>query len=164
MHLVYTVAAPIILGASMASAAWCHDSVSCFVGGPDLCSTVCIRQGSPAGGACVDRTGCPGNSLCACKSGKRDDEVFDGDAAILEYLQLFEEFGNLEAVDETVADDDSEAEVETDGGDLEAREMEKRSICCSLPNPTGGLCCELHCAYIGKPGGQCSGNNVCTCN
>ncbi|KID83890.1 Defensin domain protein [Metarhizium guizhouense ARSEF 977] len=38
----------------------------------------------------------------------------------------------------------------------EGKVFETRSICCSFPDPVGGLCCDDHCSKIGKPGGQCT--------
>ncbi|KAE8327869.1 hypothetical protein BDV39DRAFT_204585 [Aspergillus sergii] len=137
------VIATFVVCSSLADA-FCHDSISCMVGGDNVCNNVCVRQGNPNGGRCLPRDGCPGNDICACyPQSKRSDEVIDGDASIREVLK---DFGI-----------DGEAEKA-----LNARE--KRSISCNFPDPFGGLICENHCAYIGKPGGQCSSEKVCTCN
>ncbi|KAF7555463.1 hypothetical protein G7Z17_g2128 [Cylindrodendrum hubeiense] len=132
----------IAMCASMVSA-WCHDSVSCAVGGNTVCNEVCVRQGNPNGGRCMPRDGCSGNTICACYPRKRSDKQIDGDEVLLEVME------------ETVV---PPSNVE------ERNPLEKRSVCCSLPGSWAGACCEAHCDYIGKPGGQCSDKNVCTCN
>ncbi|KAE8153691.1 hypothetical protein BDV25DRAFT_136630 [Aspergillus avenaceus] len=131
---------------STLASAFCHDSISCSVGGDKVCNNVCVRQGNPNGGRCLPRDGCPDDEICACyPQSKRSDAVIDGDEALRGVL---EEYG-----------------VKGDLPELATRdEVEKRSICCSFPDPYGGLCCEDHCSYIGKPGGQCSDKGVCTCN
>ncbi|OGM48287.1 Defensin domain protein [Aspergillus bombycis] len=142
--------ATFIVCSSLAEAL-CHNSLSCLAGGNDGCNKVCERQGNPKGGRCLPRDGCPGYTICACyPKSKRSDEVIDGDLAIREVLK---DFGI-----------DDAAETETTG-ELDARgTLEQRSVCCSLVPPAQGLCCEAHCDYIGKNGGQCSDKGVCTCN
>ncbi|RYP11821.1 hypothetical protein DL765_007587 [Monosporascus sp. GIB2] len=129
---------------------FCHNSISCLIGGDSVCNNVCVRQGNPSGGRCMPRDGCPGYSICACyprSKDKRDDAVIDGDEVINEVLK---DVGLTDLTDRAEARDVSD--------------VEKRSICCSLVPPFKGLCCENHCAYIGKPGGQCSSKDICTCN
>ncbi|KAE8372111.1 hypothetical protein BDV26DRAFT_286228 [Aspergillus bertholletiae] len=150
MRFIGGILATLAVGSSLAEA-FCHSSISCALGGNDVCNNVCVRQGNPNGGRCLPRDGCPGDDICACyPKSKRSDEVIDGDATLHEILK---EYG--------VEGDTPKAIKES----LNSRsEVEKRSICCSFPNPWGGLCCEDHCSYIGKAGGQCSDKSVCTCN
>ena len=94
----------------------------------------------------MPRDGCPGNDICACYPKKRSDELIDGEAGVREImndLTVGKELEKLKARDPSV---------------------DKRSICCSFPDPFGELCCEDHCDYIEKPGGQCSDKGVCECN
>ncbi|KAB8231342.1 hypothetical protein BDV23DRAFT_171622 [Aspergillus alliaceus] len=131
---------------SSVASAFCHSSISCAVGGDKVCNNVCVRQGNPNGGRCLPRDGCPGDDICACyPQSKRSDEVIDGDDALRKVLDDYQVLGDFE--------------------NIKARDdVEKRSICCNFPQPFGGLCCEDHCSYIGKPGGQCSSEGVCKCN
>lgn len=142
-----TIVTPLLASATLASA-FCHNSISCMMGGDSTCNNVCVRQGNPNGGRCLPRDGCPGYDICACyPNNKRSDEMIDADEPLREALK------NMGIEEDTVEK-------------LEARDasLDKRSICCSFPDPWGGLCCEDHCSYIGKPGGQCSDKGVCTCN
>lgn len=149
----------------------CWPSISCHNGSDDTCNRVCIRQGNPKGGRCVPRDGCPGSNICACFPRKRSADVVDGDEALINDPAFVNEmFGSGTIPDERrsdgeaskglVARSDAEAAVQ----DTVARGVEARSLCCSLLPPFKGECCDQHCARIGKPGGQCSEKDVCTCN
>ncbi|EAW11924.1 Defensin domain protein [Aspergillus clavatus NRRL 1] len=136
-----------LLAALPLASALCHNSISCALGGDNVCNNVCVRQGNDNGGRCLPRDGCPGYDICACyPRSKRSDEVIDGDAPLREVLK---DMGVEDVVNKVDARD---------------VKLDKRSICCSFPDPWGGFCCEDHCSYIGKPGGQCSDKKVCTCN
>lgn len=150
MKLILAVA---IAYASMASA-FCHNSVTCTFGGNDLCNWTCKRDGNPSGGRCLPRDGCPGYDICACyPKSKRSGEVIDGDETLNEVFKpVFQMIDDMSDVANNVEERSEESSVE------------KRSVCCSLLDPFKGLCCEAHCDYIGKNGGQCSDKGVCTCN
>lgn len=158
MHFtISAVVATLITGASLVSAQDCSSVVCVF--GDAACSRVCELQGKTAGGKCVQRDGCaPGDQICVCGAKKRS--IIDGDELFTKTLEgagvsaeefidgVFEEdVGNNEGVDEKR--DES---------------LTKRSVCCSFPDPAGGLCCESHCQLIGRrEGGQCTADNVCVC-
>ncbi|KAM3456600.1 hypothetical protein MY3296_001555 [Beauveria thailandica] len=167
--------------------ATCHNSVACLIGGDEMCSKVCVRQGNPRGGRCLPRDGCPGFTICACypKTKRGNDEgiaTVNGDDA---EARLWEEEvrpGIAPYVAERDLDrrEVREAAVEAALRDVSGTDDEHageaapaaalvatRSFCCSLLPPAKGLCCDSHCTYIGKPGGQCQDKGhgeVCYCN
>lgn len=152
-----------LLAVVSVASAICHDSISCEVGGDVACNTVCTRQGNPSGGRCVPRDGCPGFSLCACYPRKRSAGITDGDAIIYDILPA------LGTVDPAATENQGNEARSEDVNKVRSEDesLEKRSVCCSLIPPAKGLCCDSHCNYIGKPGGQCVGegdNQICTCN
>ncbi|KAJ6437717.1 arthropod defensin domain-containing protein [Purpureocillium lavendulum] len=145
-----------LASASLASAL-CMPSLTCEELSPaadKACNGVCIRQGNPKGGRCLPKDGCPGANICACFPRKRaiydrstdteDGPAYeDGDALLRRDLEATLDAGRPLADNVTLAD---------------------RSICCiNLPGYSG-LCCEAHCRKIGKPGGSCTPQNICTCN
>lgn len=145
--------AAVIAYATMVTAI-CHNSAACLVGGNGVCDWTCKRQGNPSGGRCLPRDGCPGYDICACYPKKRSNtasnEAVEGDEVLRDLLEpVFQALG------------DEETDVEKRSED---NAVEKRSVCCSLVPPFKGLCCESHCTYIGKMGGQCSDKDVCVCN
>jgi hypothetical protein len=142
------------------ASAWCHDSITCAIGGSSACDLVCKRQGNPRGGRCAPRDGCPTNTICACYSMKRDDGVIDGDDGVKDMLAPIFSIFQKDEVEEVPEKRSEDMKVV----DIAARDVERRSICCSLSDPWKGFCCESHCTYIGKLGGQCSKDNVCKCN
>ncbi len=161
--------------ASTASAI-CHNSIACLTGGDEMCSKVCYRQGNNNGGRCAPRDGCPGFTICACYPQKRDDTHAVRDAE--EQLWADEVKPGIAPY---VADEDLEkrevreaavdAALRDVGSDVAARDeaapLMTRSFCCSLIPPASGLCCDNHCTYIGKKGGQCKDRgdgDVCYCN
>lgn len=163
----------VALALTSTASALCHNSISCILGGDSTCNNVCVREGNPNGGRCLPRDGCPGYTICACYPRKRGGDQIDGEQKIWEdevkpALAAFtseEELAKPE-VYKNVMEAAIKGIVET--GDVQARAtLDARSICCSLLPPFSGLCCENHCSYIGKPGGQCKdlGNGeVCSCN
>ncbi|RYP41861.1 hypothetical protein DL767_000690 [Monosporascus sp. MG133] len=169
MQIFRSVLATFALYTALAEG-FCRPSISCVIGGDSVCNNVCIRQGNPSGGRCLPRDGCPGHDICACyprSKDKRDDAVIDGDEVI---NQVLKDVGLTDLPDKAETRDVSGVEAEAgdvSGVEAETRDVsgvEKRSICCSLLPPFKGLCCENHCAWIGKPGGQCSSKDICTCN
>lgn len=168
--------------ASTASAI-CHNSIACLTGGNEMCSKVCVRQGNPSGGRCAPRDGCPGFTICACypKKKRGDDGAAAAEAMLDAEEQLWEEevkAGIAPYVDgeDLEKREVREAAVEAALRDIadtgvevraEAPPLVARSFCCSLIPPASGLCCDNHCTYIGKPGGQCQdkgSGDVCYCN
>ncbi|KAJ3497390.1 hypothetical protein NLG97_g1950 [Lecanicillium saksenae] len=161
--------------ASTASAI-CHNSIACLTGGDEMCGKVCVRQGNPNGGRCAPRDGCPGFSICACYPKKRDDgaPAVDGeqqlwDDEVKTMIAPYVDEADLDKPE--VRDNAVEAalrDIEEDSSDVQARSaLTTRSTCCSLLPPFSGLCCDDHCTYIGKPGGQCQDKghgDVCYCN
>ncbi|KAK3186716.1 hypothetical protein K4F52_004462 [Lecanicillium sp. MT-2017a] len=153
---ISAIFATILAGASLAYAAEDCSSVVCIFG-DSACSRVCELQGKLAGGKCVQRDGCaPGDQICVCGAKKR--EVIDGDDLLKKTL---ESAGTTvdKFIDTVFAegDEDNKEEKRDDS-------LDKRSVCCSFPDPAGGLCCEAHCQLIGRlEGGQCTANNVCVC-
>lgn len=143
--------------ATMASAL-CHNSPTCLIGGNDLCNWTCVREGNPSGGRCLPRDGCDGYNICACyPKSKRNNEVIEGDGTLNDVLEpLIQMIGQTDEASNNV-------EERSEGGAVESP-VQKRSVCCSLMEPYDGLCCEGHCDWIGKPGGQCSEEGICVCN
>ncbi|KAM3474514.1 hypothetical protein MY5147_004209 [Beauveria neobassiana] len=173
--------------------AFCWDSITCHNGGSALCNTVCVRQGNPRGGRCLPRDGCPGKSICACYPNKRsndegavtvkaaaadDDDDNDAEARLWEeevrsgiapYVaeRGLDRRDVREAAIEAALRDVSGTDDEHAGEAAPPALLATRSACCSLLPPAKGLCCEAHCSYIGKPGGQCQDRGkgeVCYCN
>ena len=155
MHFMNGLIATFVALAPIASAQ-CEPSLTCKIGS-FACNRLCEMRGHTAGGVCQARDGCPGEEICACKSGKRDDDVVNGDAYLddmLDGVMSKEDF--VEGMGQGLA--------EQDAADVDKRDLAKRSFCCSWPPPFAGLCCENSCIQAGhKEGGQCSANNVCTC-
>lgn len=160
-----TILAALLATAPLAALAQDCSSVVC-VFGDGACNRVCELEGHAEGGKCVQRDGCPaGDEICVCgakkmkvrmakKSKKRDVAVVDGDEVLARALE------GVASVDEFV-DAVFEKRDETAAA---AAGVDKRSVCCSFPDPIGGLCCEAHCAQIGHlEGGQCSTDGVCVC-
>ncbi|OAQ60676.1 arthropod defensin domain-containing protein [Pochonia chlamydosporia 170] len=160
----------IIALATAANAVGCWPSIACHNGGDDTCNRVCIRQGNPKGGRCLPRDGCPGSNICACFPRKRSAGAIDGDEALINDPNLYAEvFGSdakppekrsEEPVNEVVSRDAAHAAV----ADIVSRDVDARSLCCSLLPPAKGLCCDQHCTHIQFPGGQCSDKDICVCN
>jgi len=140
------------LASALLASALCMPSLTCEELSPaadKACNGVCIRQGNPKGGRCLPKDGCPGANICACYPRKRSldpvqrAEYEDGDAVLRRDLEATLDAGRELTDNVTLAD---------------------RSICCiNLPGYSG-LCCEAHCRKIGKPGGSCTPQNICTCN
>lgn len=124
----------------------CLPSISCTLGG-FACHNTCVREVG-RGGHCVPNDQCPGQDVCVCdRAKKRGEEDVQAIHVEERYAPALENF---------ISTRDTEHNV-----------LEQRSICCSFPDPVGGLCCDDHCSKIGRPGGQCvSGpkGTVCTCN
>lgn len=161
----------VALALASTASAICHNSIACLTGGDEMCSKVCYRQGNNNGGRCAPRDGCPGFTICACYPKKRSAEAVDAEEqlwvddvkpGIVPYV------GEAEAEKREVREGAIEAALRDVGGDVEARSaLTTRSFCCSLIPPASGLCCDNHCTYIGKPGGQCQdkgSGDVCYCN
>ncbi|KIN03303.1 hypothetical protein OIDMADRAFT_120351 [Oidiodendron maius Zn] len=136
---------------AIGAATACLPSLSCTLGG-FACNNLCVREVG-RGGHCEPNDQCPGNQICVCdpatKRSEQRQEKINGEA------------GFIAAFEKLIDTPDVERREATD------KAIEARSICCSFPNPIGGLCCDDHCSKIGKPGGQCTtndGSTVCVCN
>jgi hypothetical protein len=160
--LISTILAGLLATTPLALAQADCSSVVCELG-DWACNRVCEMQGQTQGGRCVARDGCPaGSKICACGAKKmkaRDvadrSVTDDGDKLLERGLQ------GVTTVDKFI-DAVFEKRDEPEAGAAAA--VEKRSVCCSFPDPWGGLCCEAHCQQIGRrEGGQCSSQNVCVC-
>lgn len=120
----------------------CVPSISCTLGG-FACHNTCVREVG-RDGHCVPNDQCKGQQVCVCdRAGKRAEAIRIEER----YASFLEDF---------ITRRDTASHV-----------LDQRSVCCSFPDPIGGLCCDDHCSKIGKPGGQCvSGGKgtVCTCN
>ncbi|EAQ86375.1 predicted protein [Chaetomium globosum CBS 148.51] len=150
--ILSTLAAGLLATAPLALAQDCS-SVVCVLG-DGACNRVCEMEGHTEGGKCVPRDGCPaGSEICVCgaKKAKRAVVAADGDELLARALD------GVATVDQFV-----DAVFEKRDGSEAA--VDKRSVCCSFPDPVGGLCCEAHCQQIGHlEGGQCTAQNVCVC-
>jgi hypothetical protein len=149
-----TLLATLLTTAPLLAAAQDCASVVCALG-DWACRRTCELEGHPEGGKCVQRDGCPaGDQICVCGAKKRD--VIDGDELLKKALEAAG----------TSVDAFVDGVFEPDDRDFVKRgeEVDKRSICCSLPGPAAGFCCEIHCSQIGHPeGGQCNKDGVCAC-
>ncbi|KAK2616887.1 hypothetical protein QQS21_000265 [Conoideocrella luteorostrata] len=170
----------VALAFSTAVSAGCWPSFACHNGGNPTCDGVCKRQGNPKGGRCLPRDGCPGSDICACFPRKRSADIIDGDEALRSnpalFAEIFAEHLSPAPEPEKRSEEVEERAEEIEERSLFERDMEAaialgrrtdidaRSICCSAVPPFSGACCEAHCDHIGKHGGQCSVQNVCTCN
>ncbi|PQK08559.1 hypothetical protein BB8028_0001g06330 [Beauveria bassiana] len=121
----------------------------------------------------------PGKSICACYPNKRsndegavtvksaDDDNNDAEARLWEEERDLDRREVREAAIEAALRDVSGTDDEHAGETAPPALLATRSACCSLLPPAKGLCCEAHCSYIGKPGGQCQDRGkgeVCYCN
>ncbi|EXU95891.1 hypothetical protein X797_011013 [Metarhizium robertsii] len=134
----------------------CLPSISCTLGG-NACHNTCVREVG-RGGHCEKNTECPQYQICVCdratKRSEMGQEKFNGEARFTAALEKF------------INTRDVERRATARNGETRSV-FETRSICCSFPDPVGGLCCDDHCSKIGKPGGQCTeqkGTKVCVCN